>query len=592
MNQKDALDILKAGFSVFLTGQAGAGKTYLLNQYIQYLRDNKIAVAITASTGIASTHMNGMTIHSWSGIGIKESFEEQDFKNLANKDGFAQKIKNTPVVIIDEISMLHARQLDLVDEILQKFSQDSRPFGGKQMVFAGDFFQLPPIGKKDETAKDKFAFMSKAWIKLATTSLDGSPMLKVCYLTEQHRQIDDDTALSLNDILNQIRNQCVDNHAIIALNNTKFNALDDTMTRLYTHSANVDKINQDQLQKLDDKIHEYQAVFSGNSKYEQMLIKNVRSPDVLQLKVGARVMFTKNNATEQYYNGTMGVVVKFAKSSLGEDTTTQFPIVKLANGRTIHVLPESWQIEDEHGNILANLSQLPLVLAWAITVHKSQGMTLDCAEIDLSKTFEKGQGYVALSRVKSLKGLRLVGLNQTGLLLDGFAQKANARFFELSQACELWLGQLGDDELQKQHTQFIHQNAQKSVLLDQKISPKTQKYLDKAIKQQQNSKMLFDNIHNQSLDLTQLAIKINISKNELAGNLLSLICEGVLSIDDIMHLKPDDDVLEKVGNQVALLDSTDTDDLQSLIFDKLALQNTPAGRHMIGLSLLFLNKKP
>lgn len=153
MNQKDALDILKAGFSVFLTGQAGAGKTYLLNQYIQYLRDNKIAVAITASTGIASTHMNGMTIHAWSGIGIKESFDEQDFKNLANKDGFAQKIKNTPVVIIDEISMLHARQLDLVDEILQKFSQDSRPFGGKQMIFAGDFFSYHLLAKKTKPPK-------------------------------------------------------------------------------------------------------------------------------------------------------------------------------------------------------------------------------------------------------------------------------------------------------------------------------------------------------------------------------------------------------------------------------------------------------
>lgn len=460
MNQQDALAILKAGFSVFLTGQAGAGKTYLLNQYIAYLRQHKIPVAITASTGIAATHMNGMTIHSWAGIGIKDIFEPSDFKNLANREGFVEKIRQTKVVIIDEISMLHARQLDLVNDVLQRFCEDDRPFGGKQVIFAGDFFQLPPIGKKDESTKDKFAFMSKAWIEMATSLVDNAPKLKVCYLDEQHRQTHTQGELSLVDILNQIRCQNIDKQAIDSLHQTKFNTLDDNRIRLYTHNANVDKINQDELQKINKKSYDYQAVFDGNEKYQEMLIKNVRSPELLQLKVGAKVMFTKNNSTEQYYNGTMGVVVQFKKSLefLDINPKGEFPVVKLNNGRTIYVLPESWQIDSEDGSVLAELMQLPLTLAWAITVHKSQGMTLDAAEIDLSKTFEKGQGYVALSRIKALDGLKLLGLNQTSLLLDEFAQKANKRFYQLSCECQAWLKTINPKQLEQWQTQFITDN--------------------------------------------------------------------------------------------------------------------------------------
>ena len=155
MKQETALAILKTGQNVFLTGQAGAGKTYVLNQYIEYLRVRQIPVAVTASTGIASTHMNGMTVHAWSGIGIQNEFEKVNLQRLAARDEYLERIKNTKVLIIDEISMLHSKQVDTINQVLKYFRKNEMPFGGVQVIFSGDFFQLPPIGDKGETSKEK-----------------------------------------------------------------------------------------------------------------------------------------------------------------------------------------------------------------------------------------------------------------------------------------------------------------------------------------------------------------------------------------------------------------------------------------------------
>src|SRR5690606_6622427 len=157
MHQSKALAILKSGRNVFLTGSAGAGKTYVLNQYIQYLKEHKIPVAITASTGIAATHMNGQTIHSWSGIGIKDDISIRQLSNLKEKKYFRDKMDNVKVLIIDEISMLHRNQLELVNRVLKFFKENEMAFGGIQVIFSGDFFQLPPIGNEEESSRQKFA---------------------------------------------------------------------------------------------------------------------------------------------------------------------------------------------------------------------------------------------------------------------------------------------------------------------------------------------------------------------------------------------------------------------------------------------------
>ncbi len=305
MRQSSALDILKTGQNVFLTGSAGSGKTYTLNQYIDYLRARRVPVAVTASTGIAATHMNGTTIHSWSGIGIKDELSDRDLTNLSRKQFLADRLKDTAVLVIDEISMLHAKQLNLVSQVLKHVRKNNKAFGGIQVVVAGDFFQLPPIGSKGESNREKFAFMSEAW-------LDAK--VHICYLSEQHRQVSDaaNGGLDLDDILNQIRRQEVTFEAIAALEATYDQSVDIKRTRLYTHNLNVNKINDKELASLDGEMMRFEATATGDSKLVETLKKTVRTQDELILKVGAKVMFIKNNAELGVSNGTMGELIGFA----------------------------------------------------------------------------------------------------------------------------------------------------------------------------------------------------------------------------------------------------------------------------------------
>lgn len=413
MQQEKALAILKSGKNTFLTGSAGTGKTYVLNQYIAYLKERKMTVAITASTGIAATHMNGMTIHSWAGIGVKESISQKDLVNMRSKKYLKTHLEKATVLIIDEISMLHRNQLDAIDTVLRYFKDPLLPFGGVQLVLCGDFFQLPPIGNQGETSKEKFAFMSEAWLKAD---------LSVCYLTEQYRQSDND----LNLILNEIRAGKISENSIFKLQDASKNKLDNQVepTKLYTHNYDVDQVNAKHLAKLNGKSRSFKAKTSGNKKLIETLKKSVLAGEELIFKIGAKVMFVKNDKDKRYVNGSLGTVIGF-----NEDGD---PSVKLLDGRTVFAEKVDWSVIDDGGKTLANYNQIPLRLAWAITVHKCQGMTLDAAEIDLSKTFEMGQGYVALSRLKKLKNLELKGLNEVALQVDRLALKADLRFQELS----------------------------------------------------------------------------------------------------------------------------------------------------------------
>ena len=302
MRQSSALNILKTGQNVFLTGSAGSGKTYTLNQYIDYLRARRVPVAVTASTGIAATHMNGTTIHSWSGIGIKDELSDRDLTNLSRKQFLADRLKDTAVLIIDEISMLHAKQLNLVNQVLKHVRKNDAAFGGIQVVVAGDFFQLPPIGSKGESNREKFAFMSEAW-------LDAK--FHICYLSEQHRQVSEaaNGGLDLDDILNQIRRQEVTFEAIAALEATFDQNVDINRTRLYTHNLNVNKINDKELAALEGETMRFEATATGDSKLVETLKKTVRTQDELILKVGAKVMFIKNNTELGVSNGTMGELI-------------------------------------------------------------------------------------------------------------------------------------------------------------------------------------------------------------------------------------------------------------------------------------------
>lgn len=435
MNQEKALAILKSGRNVLLTGSAGAGKTYVLNQYIQYLKSHKIPVAITASTGIAATHLNGMTIHSWSGIGVKDQLSYADLKHLQERSYLKKSLEHCKVLIIDEISMLHRRQFEMVDLVLKTFKKNEMPFGGIQIVLCGDFFQLPPVTDRQEENRDRFAFMSPLWVQAD---------LQVCYLTEQNRQLH---GKDLNDILNEMRAGLVTHDSMDKLKATMHNELMGAATRLFTHNADVDELNFRFLENLSGKKREYTARTKGNRKLLETLKKTVLTYEKLPLKIGSKVMFVKNNYDEGYMNGTLGEVVSYTEE-------TELPVVRLNNGREVVADEQVWSVDDEKGRPLATFTQVPLRLAWAITVHKSQGMTLDAAEVDLSRTFERGQGYVALSRLRSLEGLKLTGINLKALESDPLVLKADNRFRELSDQTD---ASLDFETLQASFNAFILQ---------------------------------------------------------------------------------------------------------------------------------------
>lgn len=441
MTQKEALHLLKLGYNIFLTGPAGSGKTYLLNQYIDYLRANKVPVGITASTGIASTHMGGTTIHSWSGMGIKDVLEKEDLEVLVKKQYLRNRIMKTKVLIIDEISMLHAHRLDLVDMICRAFKQNSLPFGGMQVIMCGDFFQLPPVSKKDEP-EAQFVTSSKVW---------NAMHLQICYLEEQYRQ--DDRALLR--VLNDIRNNEVSEMTVEYLSerldkNTQGYS---NPTRLFTHNADVDAINQKHLDVLMGQEREFLMNWHGNFNVAESLKKSCLAPDRLLLKVGAQVMFVKNNYDAGYVNGTLGEVIDFDGKGL--------PVVRTFDGSEITVDEASWELKEETAlqkdeqQVVASISQLPLRLAWAITVHKSQGMSLDAAEIDLSRAFVPGMGYVALSRVRSLRGLKLMGMNQIALQVNPLVAEFDQEFLQRSQKGVMGLQSVTTEELEKKQREYL-----------------------------------------------------------------------------------------------------------------------------------------
>lgn len=384
------------GHSVFLTGPAGSGKTYVLNSFVKHAKSEGKKVAVTASTGLAATHLGGSTIHSWAGIGIHDEVKSHVISDMskARRD----QIQKAHILVIDEVSMLHDYRLDMVDEVCRKIRENDQPFGGLQIILCGDFFQLPPVNRSD-SREGGFVTGAKVWAEL-------DPV--ICYLEEQHRQEDDE----LLEILTALRGGDVRRRHVQALMDriTGRDTDQEPITELYSRNINVDAINQRMLEAMDGKEQTYYRDSTGRERAVEALQKSCLAPDVLTLKVGAFVMFVKNSQEKKYVNGTLGMVVDFEKGS-------DYPIVRTKDGRMIIAAPETWELRDGDKKI-ASITQVPLRLAWAITVHKSQGMTLDAAHVDLSDAFVPGMGYVALSRVKTLSSLSLAGINKMAITMD------------------------------------------------------------------------------------------------------------------------------------------------------------------------------
>lgn len=396
MRQKQALAVMMSGGNVFLTGAPGAGKTYVLNQFVKRAERAGRRVAVTASTGIAASHLGGTTIHSWSGLGIIDYLSPEDLARFGGADRLIKRYNSVDVLVIDEVSMLHGQRLNMVNQLAKILRGSELPFGGIQVVLVGDLFQLPPVSRGQGPVD--FVHLSEAWAEL-------NP--QICYITEQHRQQGSDhlleflEAMRQNDV-NEERGEVITNR--IGMTPGK----DEVITRLYSHNIDVESINQKHLAALPERSKTYAMQTKGSKAKIEQLFKGLLTPEVLELKVGAEVMFVANNFAEGFVNGSRGRVIAFNKAS--------DPIVRLTNNRLITVEPHSWSL-NEDGLTRAEVTQLPLRLAWAITIHKSQGMSLDAAEIDLSRAFTPGMGYVALSRVRSIEGLYLKGLNAMAMNL-------------------------------------------------------------------------------------------------------------------------------------------------------------------------------
>ena len=390
-----------------------------------------------------------MTIHSWSGIGIRSKLDRYDLDKITTTEYLSKRIHAAKVLIIDEISMLSSDMLDMIDLVCREVRQNDDSFGGIQIVLVGDFFQLPPIIKQEQPSRQHslldnsevrlpniFAYESGAWERARQI---------ICYLTEQHRQ--DDTEFL--DVLSAIRNGSVGDDHLRTINSRAIDQSDmpENITKLFSHNFNVDSVNSAELAKLEEESRVFSMTSDGTESLVTALKKGCLSPERLELKVGAVVMCTKNNQKEHYVNGTLGVVIGF-------DEYSGYPRIKDQNGNDLTISPMDWVVE-EGGKIRAEITQVPLRLAWAMTVHKSQGMSLDACVMDLSQAFEYGQGYVALSRVRRLSGLYLLGLNDHALQVNPDVLEQDIVFKSNSDEAVKAFAHLTKDKIKKMHKNFV-----------------------------------------------------------------------------------------------------------------------------------------
>ena len=509
MNQGLALEIMLSGESVLLTGPAGAGKTFVLNQFIRLSKYMGKHVSVTATTGLAATHLGGTTIHAWAGIGVLDHVPANFLEHLSK--GRREIIESTDVLIIDEISMLHDFRLDMVDEVCRLVRKKPElPFGGIQVIMSGDFFQLPPINRGESRAGG-FAVNSNAWAEL-------DPV--VCYLEEQHRQDDE----QLLEILNALRAGDIRRHhaeTLLARVGVAPEG-DETLTELHTVNLDVDSLNERRLAELDGDEVSYQQTTTGSQNYVETLQRSVLAPPILRLKEGALVMAVKNSPDRKYANGSLGIVTAF-------EPGTDYPIVEFRSGKQVTMSPDTWELRDGDKK-RASITQIPLRLAWAITVHKSQGMTLDAARIDLRKAFVEGMGYVALSRVKNLNNLFLSGINQMALRVSEEAMAIDEHLRAKAANDKKRFAHLEEQALKRAEEELPVKKEKKGSSWQEKIAKMRETYPNayKPWEVKQDNELLQD--FHQGASVKELAAKLGRHEGSIKMRLQKLLGEDIVQL--------------------------------------------------------------
>ncbi|TQW00378.1 hypothetical protein V2A60_001463 [Cordyceps javanica] len=440
--QRHVLDlVVEQGQSVFFTGPAGTGKSVLMRAIISELKTKygreSDRVAVTASTGLAACNIGGITLHSFSGIGLGKDDASVLVKKVRRNPKAKNRWLKTKVLIIDEISMVDGDLFDKLSQIGRMIRNNGRPWGGIQLVITGDFFQLPPV-PDDSKAQAKFAFDAATW----TTSIDHT-----IGLTQVFRQRDPEFARMLNEMrLGKITEDTV--RAFKALDRPlKFDDGVDC-AELFPLRAQVEGSNEKRLRELPGAIHRFESADTGEQGIKERLLANMMAPKSIDLKLDAQVMLIKN-LDASLVNGSLGRVIGFSDertfdmgggipddptkdaafnkarkklssfsrdSELVSNSGKQYPVVQFVSSsgvpRVVLCQPEEWTVELPNGEVQAKRSQLPLILAWALSIHKAQGQTLERVTVNLGKVFEKGQAYVALSRATSQDGLRVIGFDK------------------------------------------------------------------------------------------------------------------------------------------------------------------------------------
>lgn len=400
--QQKVVDLILAGKSLLFTGPAGTGKTRILKQLtLELEKRGKLDTAyFTATTGIAALNIGGTTLHKFVGCGlINKSVEEHVSDILNNPKNYYTKMRwvTAKLLIVDEVSMLSGTLLDKISKIAKGVRGNNQPFGNIQVVLCGDFFQLPPI-PESKKFRALYVFESDTWGKL---------IKRVVVLREVFRQQTDPTFVTM---LNEIREGVLSPQAEESLRRITIEPDDAdeedsdgiVATRLFAKNLDVDALNNRRLEALPGQELVYEAVdrFFGKNLLKKEVPDGITVPKTLKLKVGAQVMLTCNiNVQIGLCNGTRGVVKRFHNA---------LPVVKFDNDMEVVVTQLPTEYEDR-GKVVFKRTQLPLRLAWAVTIHKSQGMTISRLVVDCRGIFENGQFYVAISRAKSLDGLKLIG---------------------------------------------------------------------------------------------------------------------------------------------------------------------------------------
>lgn len=416
LEQKVAYDKFILGHNIFVSGPGGTGKTKLIEYFVRHANQTYKKIQVCAMTGCAANllkHCNARTLHSWSGIKLAKGSNEDIINSVMKNFKCIKNWKNIKCLIIDEVSMLSLKILNLLNDLAKKIRYSDKPFGGIQVIFTGDFYQLPPVGNSSDPESTLFCFQSPLWNTIFNQ--ENQIILKTIFRQKDQKYI---------NILQQIRKGKIDEDNIEILKQYVNRNKDDnmTITKLFSLRTKVDYINSTMYSKINETEYTYKTIIDtdyndSHNKHSNLkttntlnqkmmdyeinnLITNMSSKETLSLKIGCSVMCTVNlNLNDGICNGAQGTVVGFTNND------SHFPIVRFYNGVVKTISPYYW-VSENYSNIA--VGQIPLILAWAITIHKIQGATLKTAEIDVGKTiFESGQTYVALSRIESLDGLYL-----------------------------------------------------------------------------------------------------------------------------------------------------------------------------------------